>query len=154
MTAPTRTPTAAACAAALQTALADLTGLALTAKQLHWTVRGPQFIAVHELLDRITDVARDRYDQVAERLAALGVVPDGRAATVAASPAAQVDAGWVADTVAIETIHTVLVEVGGRIRRALPAVEDGDAVTHDLLVSTLGDLEHLDWFVVSHRPVS
>mgnify|MGYP005614259575 CR=1 FL=1 len=40
----------------LNQALADLIDLKLQAKQAHWNVKGPNFIALHELFD---DVAAD-----------------------------------------------------------------------------------------------
>ena len=61
----------------------DLVDLSLIGKQAHWTVVGPQFRSIHLALDELVAVARDFADQAAERLTAIGVAPDGRAATVA-----------------------------------------------------------------------
>ncbi|MFD4251978.1 Dps family protein, partial [Amycolatopsis thermoflava] len=71
-------------ATALQRTLTDLIDLGLLAKQAHWNVTGPHFRAVHLHLDELAATTREHADSVAERLAALGVSPDGRASTVAA----------------------------------------------------------------------
>jgi len=41
-------------------------------KQAHWNVRGPGFIAIHELFDKVSVVVEDFSDQVAGALAAFG----------------------------------------------------------------------------------
>ena len=46
-------------------------------KQAHWNVRGPTFIAVHELFDKVAGDAADYADLLAERAAALGGVAEG-----------------------------------------------------------------------------
>ena len=69
--------------AALQATLVDLVDLSLVAKQAHWNLVGRQFHDVHLHLDELVEKARKYSDQVAERAAAIGVSPDGRAATVA-----------------------------------------------------------------------
>src|SRR5690349_15609658 len=70
---------------ALQGALVDLLDLSLVAKQVHWNVVGPRFRSVHLQLDDVVDTARQHSDTVAERASAIGVNPDGRAATIARS---------------------------------------------------------------------
>ena len=72
-------------AAALQQALVDLTDLSLQGKQAHWNLEGPGFRSLHLHLDEIIDEVRLAADDVAERMAAIEVAPDGRAATVAAT---------------------------------------------------------------------
>jgi starvation-inducible DNA-binding protein len=52
---------------------------------VHWNVVGPRFRSVHLHLDNVVTTARQYSDTVAERAAALGVNPDGRAAGVAAA---------------------------------------------------------------------
>src|SRR6185437_7986506 len=46
-------------------------------KQAHWNVRGPAFIAVHELFDKVADVVEEQSDTIAERAAALGGTAQG-----------------------------------------------------------------------------
>ena len=46
-------------------------------KQAHWNVRGPTFIAVHELFDKVAETVEGYTDQIAERAAALGAIAQG-----------------------------------------------------------------------------
>jgi len=59
--------------------LADLIDLHLQLKQAHWTVRGPNFIANHELFDKLADEVEEFADEVAERIGQLGGQVDGTA---------------------------------------------------------------------------
>ena len=74
-----------ALASALQQVLVDLIELHLQGKQAHWNVVGRNFRDLHLQLDDIVDTAREAADTAAERLRALGVVPDGRSDEVAAT---------------------------------------------------------------------
>src|ERR1700746_1404730 len=46
-------------------------------KQAHWNVRGPTFIAIHELFDKVAAAAEEYSDLVAERAGALGGTAEG-----------------------------------------------------------------------------
>src|SRR5438105_1063121 len=46
-------------------------------KQAHWNVRGPTFIAIHELFDKVADAAEAYSDTIAERAGALGGTAEG-----------------------------------------------------------------------------
>src|SRR4029077_2162419 len=46
-------------------------------KQAHWNVRGPTFIAIHELFDKVADAVEGYSDTIAERAAALGGTAEG-----------------------------------------------------------------------------
>lgn len=81
---PQKPATQAKVSAALVECLADLLDLAGNAKLAHWHVRGPTFIALHELFDRFNDTLRDQADRVAERVVfALGGTVIGTARQVA-----------------------------------------------------------------------
>ena len=72
-----KTDTADRVTALLQDRLNSLSDLALTLKQVHWNVTGPNFIAVHSILDPQVDAVRAMVDETAERIAALGGSPAG-----------------------------------------------------------------------------
>src|ERR1700709_542479 len=61
----------------LQDRLNALNDLALTLKHIHWNVVGPNFIAVHTMLDPQVDAVRLMGDETAERIAPLGGSPVG-----------------------------------------------------------------------------
>src|SRR2546427_1716802 len=63
--------------------LADAIDLQLQAKQAHWNVKGPHFIALHKLFDEIHGAADEYVDLLAERVVQLGGVDEGTSAIVA-----------------------------------------------------------------------
>ncbi|MFQ3669000.1 MAG: ferritin-like domain-containing protein, partial [Fimbriimonadaceae bacterium] len=69
-------------AEALQATLVDFIAISLQSKHLHWNVFGRHFKTVHEHLDELTAVLQGHADRLAERMAAIGASPDGRAMTV------------------------------------------------------------------------
>ncbi|MGW9026560.1 Dps family protein [Streptomyces sp. NPDC055722] len=131
---------------ALQGALVDLLDLSLVAKQVHWNVIGPRFRSIHLQLDEVVDSARRHSDTVAERASALGVPPDGRAATVAqGSGIGSAPQGWVKDTDAVGTLVSALGSVIGRMRERVGSTAEADPVSQDLFIAITADLEKHHW---------
>ncbi|MEV5607483.1 DNA starvation/stationary phase protection protein [Streptomyces sp. NPDC052225] len=131
---------------ALQATLVDLLDLSLVAKQAHWNLYGPRFRSIHLELDEVVTTARDFADTVAERAAALGVSPDGRAATVAATSGVPAfAAGWTKDTDAVEALVRAFSAVIGRVRERVARTGPADAVTQDLLIGLTAALEKQSW---------
>ncbi|OUD00344.1 Dps family protein [Streptomyces swartbergensis] len=131
---------------ALQGALVDLVDLALVAKQIHWNVVGPRFRSVHLQLDEVVDIARKYSDTVAERAAALGIPPDGRAATVAVGSGIGVTPeGWVDDMTAVRTLVEALGAVIARMRERVEATGEPDPVSQDIFIGITADLEKHHW---------
>src|SRR3974390_3556293 len=52
-------------------------------KQAHWNVKGPNFIALHELFDKISDIVLGQIDEIAERVTSLGGTAEGTVAVAA-----------------------------------------------------------------------
>src|SRR5262252_2068732 len=67
----------------LNARLADGKDLQTQTKQAHWNVKGPNFIALHELFDGINEEVEDYVDDIAERAVQLGGVAEGTARMVA-----------------------------------------------------------------------
>ncbi|RFU84501.1 DNA starvation/stationary phase protection protein [Streptomyces triticagri] len=131
---------------ALQGALVDLIDLSLVAKQVHWNVVGPRFRSVHLQLDEVVDTARLHSDTVAERTSALGVPPDGRAGTVAASSGiGAVQDGWIKDRDAVGALVDALGAVITRMRERVVATGDPDPVSQDIFIGITADLEKHHW---------
>ncbi|EYT81885.1 DNA starvation/stationary phase protection protein [Streptomyces andamanensis] len=131
---------------ALQATLVDLLDLSLVAKQAHWNLFGPRFRSIHEQLDEVVTTARDYADTVAERAAALGVAPDGRAATIAATSGVPgFPEGWTKDTAVVEILVRTFSTVIERVRQRIEDTGHADAVTQDLLIGLTADLEKQSW---------
>jgi starvation-inducible DNA-binding protein len=134
--------------AALQQALVDLIALSLLSKQFHWNVAGPLFRPLHEMFDEFTEAYRGWYDDVAERLLAVGTTADGRTATVArTSGVEEVPAGPVRDRVAVGQFLKRLESVGARLQERLEALGQHDPVTQDLVIGVLEGLEKQAWML-------
>ena len=135
----------------LQGRLHALNDLALTLKHIHWNVVGPHFIAVHEMIDPQVDAVRLMVDAIAERIATLGVPPQGTPGSLVA--ARTWDDYSIGRAGAIEHLGALDVVYQGVVsdhRKAAQDVEDIDDVTNDLLVGHLHDLEQFHWFVRAH----
>jgi starvation-inducible DNA-binding protein len=132
----------------LQAALVDLVDLSLIGKQLHWSVVGPLFRPLHVQLDELVDSWRSLADTVAERAVALGFIPDGQAATVAAeSQLAEVERGRIED-------HTVVAELAARLARSaeqlrarMDRLGEVDVASQDVLIEVVRALEEQLWMV-------
>lgn len=139
----------------LQQLSVDLIELHLQGKQAHWNVVGRNFRDLHLQLDEIVDAGREFSDEVAERMRALYVTPDGRSASVAHQttlapfPANEVDA---ADTV--DLIAAALYAVAETARRIHDDVDREDPTTADLLHVIITRIEQLAWMVDSENRVA
>ena len=151
-TIPTLTPDEGArTAAVLQERLHSLNDLHLTLKHVHWNVVGPNFIAVHEMLDPQVDAVRLMVDAIAERIATLGVSPVGTpGALVASRTWDDYPIGRAGTTEHLAELDKVYAGVIASHRSAADATEKLDIVTNDLLVGQLHDLEKFHWFVRAH----
>lgn len=135
----------------LQNRLHALNDLALTLKHVHWNVVGPHFIAVHEMLDPHEAEVREAIDETAERIATLGVAPDGTAGAIVEGRTWNNYSLHRATTHehlgALDEVYTGLIEDH---RRARTEIEEIDPVTEDLLIDQIGTLELFQWFIRAH----
>ncbi|MGH8935017.1 MAG: Dps family protein [Acidimicrobiia bacterium] len=132
----------------LQSTLVELLDLTLQGKQAHWNVTGPGFRPLHLQLDEMVDEYRAWTDQVAERMAAIGVAPDGRARTVAEdSPLSELSADALADRQVLELFSERLGAAAARIRPRLEHLGGVDLVSQDLLIEIAEGLEKQLWMV-------
>lgn len=132
----------------LQQLSVDLIELHLQGKQAHWNVVGRNFRDLHLQLDEIVDAARDFSDEVAERMRALYVTPDGRSATVAHQTSlAPFPANEVDTTATVDLIAAALYAVADTARRIHDDVDREDPTTADLLHAIIIRIEQLAWMV-------
>lgn len=132
---------------AFQRALGDVTALSLVAKQIHWNVVGAGFRDLHLNLDDVVDIARTASDDLAERMRAVNVVPDGRPATVAASgvPTAPQDLVLVPD--AVDYIVGAINAVVSGLREIHKVVDATDPVSSGIVEDIALKLEQQAWFL-------
>ncbi|PZR85756.1 MAG: DNA starvation/stationary phase protection protein Dps [Hyphomicrobiales bacterium] len=113
-------------------------------KQAHWNVRGPGFIAVHELFDKVADTVEDYSDTPAERSAALGGTAQGTV-QVASERSFLVPYGLgIADEKEhIFTLSASLAAFGESARQAIDeAAAHGDADTADVFTEISLGIDH------------
>jgi starvation-inducible DNA-binding protein len=130
--------------------------LGLQAKQLHWTVRGPNFLPVHELLDAVADTTEEFTDLAAERLVALGGLPDGTCSTVSAeSPLPPCPVLLAASDAHLGHLQRAVATFARQVYHGIKtSAEAGDPTTSDLFTEISRKLDQLLWKLEAHQPAS
>jgi starvation-inducible DNA-binding protein len=136
----------------LNARLADAIDLALVTKQAHWNLRGPTFIAVHELLDQLRDDIDEHVDIIAERVAQLDGIALGMLQAV--SKASKL-APYPTDIRKVSDHVGALVERYAAVSKSTregidTADEAGDADTADIFTAFSRTLDKDLWFLKSH----
>jgi starvation-inducible DNA-binding protein len=136
----------------LNARLADAIDLQTQAKQAHWNVKGPNFIALHELFDRINEDAKDSVDEIAERVVQLGGVAEGTLRMAARrSSLSEYPVNAVDGRSHVEAISSVLAAFGKAARQAIAQVNDlGDLDSADMFTEISCDIDKRLWLVESH----
>ena len=136
----------------LQQLLVDLNDLALQGKQAHWNIIGANFRDLHLQLDEIVDAARDFGDDIAERMRAVYVVPDGTSARIAAQSSLPAFPGGEVETgAAIDAIVASIYAVCATARAIHDDIDAADPTTADMLHAILERLEQLAWLTDAER---
>jgi starvation-inducible DNA-binding protein len=135
----------------LQERLVALSDLHLTLKHIHWNVVGPNFIAVHEMIDPQVEQVRAFTDSIAERIATLGGQPLGTpGAIVRGRTWDDYSLNRAVTTEHLAALDVVYQGVVGDQRKAIDALEDLDLVSQDMLIGQSDALEMFHWFVRAH----
>ncbi|MGY5765779.1 DNA starvation/stationary phase protection protein Dps [Brachybacterium sp. DNPG3] len=136
---------------ALQDRLHAMNDLHLTLKHAHWNVTGPQFIAVHEMIDPQVALVRGFSDEVAERIAQLGASPVGTPGRLVA------ERGWsdyalgkASTQEHLAALNEVYEGVIASNRKAITLAGELDPLTEDLLIAQTRELELFQWFLRAH----
>jgi starvation-inducible DNA-binding protein len=136
----------------LNARLADAIDLALITKQAHWNVKGPNFIAIHEMLDGFRKELDAHADSIAERAAQLGGTAIGTSQVVAANstlPAYPTDIHKITDHLA--ALIDRYAASAKLVRAAIDeADEAGDADTADIFTGYSRALDKSLWFLEAH----
>ena len=132
--------------------LADAIDLGAQTKHAHWNVKGPHFIALHELFDKVAESVEDHIDDIAERITTLGGTAYG---TIAAAAKATSLKPYPEDIVEgmehVEALSAALAEFGKKVRKGIEQTGKwGDADTADLLTGVSRDVDKYLWFLEAH----
>jgi starvation-inducible DNA-binding protein len=132
--------------------LADALDLAGAAKQAHWNVKGPNFIALHELFDQLHGKVEEHVDSLAERITALGGTALG---TIRAAARGSSLAPYPEDISAgpahLAALADRLADFGLKVRAAIAAAAKlDDADTSDLFTEVSRDVDKYLWFLEAH----
>ena len=138
--------------ALLNARLVDTIDLRLAVKQAHWNVKGPNFIALHELFDQIQARVDTFADDIAERSVALAGVVAGTSQAVAngtqleAYPTNTID-----EKAHLQALADRLATYGKLAREAINAVDEaGDKNTADLFTGVSRQIDKDLWFIEAH----
>jgi starvation-inducible DNA-binding protein len=136
----------------LNARLADAIDLGAQTKHAHWNVKGPSFIALHELFDKIAETVEDQIDTIAERVTALGGTARGTLASVSRGTSLKPYPEDISDGVThVEALSAVLADFGRKARAAIEeSAKSGDAGTSDLFTGISRETDKSLWFLEAH----
>lgn len=136
----------------LNARLADAIDLQTQMKQAHWNVKGPSFIALHELFDKVNEDVEDYVDGLAERAIQLGGVALGTARVAAKKS----QLGEYPLTISdgrehVEAVASALATFGKSVRQAIETTDElRDRDTSDLFTEVSRGVDKWLWFVEAH----
>ncbi|MBT1177093.1 Dps family protein [Bifidobacterium callimiconis] len=138
--------------AILQNRLSQEQEAALVLKHAHWNVTGPNFIAVHEMLDPQVEVVLAQADETAERIATLGGSPDGTPDAIVRNRSWKgLDLKGRASTEeyikALIDYYDVFITDD---RKAIAELDELDVVSSNIVQDHVQALELFQWFLRSH----
>ena len=136
----------------LNARLADAIDLQTQCKQAHWNVKGPDFIALHELFDKLNEDVEVYVDDIAERAVQLGGIADGTARSVAKrTTLAEYAAKTGAGRDHVEALSSAVASFVTSVRQSIAKSDElGDADTTDLFTEVSRGIDKWLWFVEAH----
>lgn len=139
--------------ALLNQRLADAADLKSQAKQAHWNVKGSNFIALHELFDRVATELDTHVDDIAERITTLGGVAMGTVRLAAQNSSLSEYPHEISDgTAHVDALSTALADFGKKVRKDIDKTDEmGDKDTADLFTGVSRNVDKLLWFVEAHN---
>ena len=132
--------------------LADAVDLQMQIKQAHWNVKGPHFIGLHELFDKIAEDVESYVDMIAERAVQLGGIARGTVRVAATGSRLDEYPLEIADGSAhVEAVARALSSFGREARASIDEA-DGleDADTADMFTEISRGTDKWLWFVEAH----
>ena len=136
----------------LQQYLAVAIDLSLQPKQAHWNVKGPHFIGLHELFDKVNEAVASYVDLIAERVVQLGGIAEGTVRAAAQRSRLAEYPLDIADGAAhVEAVARALSTFGREARNTIDLADElEDADTADLFTEVSRGIDKWLWFVEAH----
>ncbi len=133
--------------------LADAIDLQLQSRQAYWNVKGPHFMALRELFDKVAQGVEEYADRIAEHIVQLGGMAEATAHAVASRTSLDEYVLAPADEQShINALATTLTSFGKHVRYASEqATELKDADTADLFTDIARGIDKWLWFVETSR---
>jgi starvation-inducible DNA-binding protein len=132
--------------------LASAVDLQMQMKQAHWNVKGPGFIGLHELFDKVDEAVESYVDKIAERIVQLGGIAEGTVRVSAARSRLAEYPLVIAEGMAhVEAVARALSTFGKEARTTIDeanALDDAD--TADLFTEVSRGIDKWLWFVEAH----
>lgn len=136
----------------LQGCLSHEQETALILKHAHWNVVGPNFIAVHEMLDPQVHEMLEDADETAERIATLGGSPLGRATDIVEhctwKPFALT--GRVSTEEYLQALDKYYEELLLHSFKAAEELNEYDFISSNMVQDHTLNMQKFQWFVRSH----
>ena len=136
----------------LNARLADSVDLFDQAKHAHWNVKGPQFIALHQLFDTIAGHLEGFADLLAERAVQLGGIAEGTSQVVAERTSlTPYPLTLTTGRDHVDALSSALADFGGKVRAGIDAADGrGDKDTADLFTEISREVDKDVWFLEAH----
>ena len=132
--------------------LADIIDLQTQVKQAHWNVKGPHFIGLHELFDKIAEDVEDYVDMIAERAVQLGGIAEGTVRIAASrSRLDEYPLTIAGGSAHVEAVARALSTFGREARMTIEETDRLDDVdTADIFTEISRGIDKWLWFVEAH----
>lgn len=122
------------------------------AKQAHWNVKGPHFIALHELFDEVFEGLEEYTDTIAERIIQLGGVAEATVQVI--KQRTQLKAYPLSASEGLshaDYLSDTLAALGKVVREGIDTCAKlGDADAADILTEVSRGIDKHLWFVEAH----
>ena len=132
--------------------LADAVDLQMQLKQAHWNVKGPHFIGLHELFDKIAEEVEFYVDVTAERIVQLGGIALGTVREAAVRSRLEEYPLSISEGMAhVEAVARALSTFGREARVTIDETDKmGDADTADMFTEISRGIDKWLWLVEAH----
>jgi starvation-inducible DNA-binding protein len=132
--------------------LADAIDLQMQMKQAHWNVKGPSFVGLHELFDKVNEAVESYVDMIAERIVQLGGIAEGTVRVAAKRSRLDEYPLSIDDGLAhVEAAARALSAFGREARTTITEADElDDPGTADLFTEISRGIDKWLWFIEAH----